>query len=652
MQTKTTCGILGYGSMGSMMGGVLRDLGHELVLVDERGPTKSEPGIARSISGIPRSVIQAVDTWFVCTPTSRHLEAFKDVLREGSPARVMIEKPLCHGSDLQPFAELLGNVGATVWVNNHYQECTNLKKAREYVGSQSSKITEISIQFAKNRSEDVNRGRFVDEALGAWGYEGFHMVYLASQLLSPADAQAFLNLDGQFRRSGSETRRVGYVMEAGRLPSGVRTELLTSTNGLCRDDEKWISLVPGQRKREVNISLENGTHIRLLFGADRHTPNGAGSDFGFYVSDRTGAKTDWTSENPLRRHLEKFLDDQTAPSTLSLGIRMTSRLIRMAEASQISPRQSENKMIYTALIGYPTDHSLSPMLFGSYATACGLEYAHLKVNVDPTKQTLPASVASLKELGFSGFNVTIPYKRDIIPLLDSCDPLAAELGAVNTVQISNGKLKGYNTDLLGVKASISGALGRDVTDTDRVVIFGTGGAARAVLGAVRDATQNVTIVFRSPKSPRTIDAENRFGNHVRFIDEKDPELHEAIRGANILCNATSVGMSPADKDCIIPSLDIDPHAEPGRVCFDAVYTPLHTTFLKMAQAKGYKIADGLDMMVYQGTEAFRLWTGHEVPLEAVKAARELVVDRLSSKLGDVASPLTRPLIQRVSGYEK
>lgn len=286
-------------------------------------------------------------------------------------------------------------------------------------------------------------------------------------------------------------------------------------------------------------------------------------------------------------------------------------------------------MIYTALIGYPTKQSLSNQLFQLYAQSVFTEYAHLKIDVYPELFSLGEIVYSMKKIGFSGFNVTKPYKMEIINLLDEIDYFAETIGAVNTVKIKNNKLYGFNTDYIGALKSIEKALGREISSQDEAVVFGTGGAAKAVVGGLLKYTTKITVFYRSPQSARTKDFIGRFSEKINAIlPVKMPEIQSIIFKANLVCNATPVGMTPNTSATILPfNLTILKQNPINRVFFDVVYSPLHTVFLKQALEANYLIADGLDMMIYQGARAFKLWTNFDVPTLSIQKARESLVEQ-------------------------
>ena len=283
-------------------------------------------------------------------------------------------------------------------------------------------------------------------------------------------------------------------------------------------------------------------------------------------------------------------------------------------------------MIYTALVGYPTKQSLSSRLFQIYAGSRLPDYAHLKVDVNPEESSLREIISLLKKIGFSGFNVTIPYKLEIIELLDEIDEFSKEIGAVNTVKVKDNKLYGCNTDYIGALKSLEKALGRVVCSDDEAVVFGTGGAAKAVVGGLLKYTSKITVFYRSPQSMRTIDFLRRFSDKVEVLPLNGSKVNSKTLNANLVCNATPVGMTPNISATILPfNIKNLRENKIKRVFFDVVYSPLHTMFLKQAADEGYLVADGLDMMIYQGVEAFKIWTDFDVPASIVQEARDSIL---------------------------
>lgn len=283
-------------------------------------------------------------------------------------------------------------------------------------------------------------------------------------------------------------------------------------------------------------------------------------------------------------------------------------------------------MIYTALIGYPTKYSLSPHLFKIYADSIGIESAHLKIDVNANGDELQKSLNALKQLGFSGLNVTIPHKLNVIDYLDDVDDFALKIGAVNTISIKNGCMRGSNTDYIGAVKSIQNSVGA-ISPTSKAVIFGTGGAAKACTAGLLQYIGNVTVCFREPESNKTSDFRARFSDNVQLISINDNRLKEKLMEADIICNATPVGMTPDNERSILPISTAALRDNPiKRTFFDCVYTPLHTKFLMDAKKAGYGIADGLDMMIHQGIQAFQIWTDQRISEEIANKVRHYILD--------------------------
>lgn len=279
-------------------------------------------------------------------------------------------------------------------------------------------------------------------------------------------------------------------------------------------------------------------------------------------------------------------------------------------------------MITTALIGSPVDHSVSPILFRLYADEHGLEYAHSKFDVKA--ESLETVIESLAAYGFAGVNITLPYKADVIPFLDTISPEAQAIGAVNTIKVNNGKLEGYNTDAFGALRAIEKASEREVSASDKAIVFGTGGAARAVVWALLQKGAQVTVIFRNPESHRTETIKRDFTDRVEFLDY-DTLTTERLAEYTIICNATSAGMHSLDDDAQIEFNNFESVDLAGVIVFDAVFNPVITKLQKWAESKGATLAFGIDMMVFQGIVAFEYWTGKRVSEETVQKATDILM---------------------------
>jgi len=265
------------------------------------------------------------------------------------------------------------------------------------------------------------------------------------------------------------------------------------------------------------------------------------------------------------------------------------------------------------VIGHPIGHSLSPRMHNASFAATGLDYLYLPLDVRP--EALPAAVAGLGALGFRGFNVTMPYKEKILPLLDSVDDAARLSGAVNTVIVEGGRMLGTNTDGPGFLAACAEA-GVDFAGA-RVLVVGAGGAAAAISAAVLGAgAGHVGLLNRS--AWRAEDLRKRLARtypevEVSVYPTDEPE--RAARGTGVVVNATYLGMKDEDPPPLPPDCLTD-----GMAVCDAVYRRgAETQLVGLARERGLSTVTGERMLLYQGVQAQRLWTGEEPDVEAMSA---------------------------------
>lgn len=254
------------------------------------------------------------------------------------------------------------------------------------------------------------------------------------------------------------------------------------------------------------------------------------------------------------------------------------------------------------LLGWPARHSLSPSMHGAALRSLGLPFEYVSLDVPPGR--LSEVVASLRDEGFLGGNVTVPHKRAVVPLCDEVDDLAARIGAVNTLVHGDGRLRGANTDVEGFRRCLmeEGIASRGA----RIVVLGSGGAARAVVAAAESGGASVTVVARDPSR----------ASWARPVPWTPEVLAEALANAALLVNASVAGMNGA-----VPPCDVPVEALPrDAAVFDLVYRPLVTPLLDRARARGLRTIDGLRMLLYQGAASFRLWTGKEPPVRVMERA--------------------------------
>lgn len=274
------------------------------------------------------------------------------------------------------------------------------------------------------------------------------------------------------------------------------------------------------------------------------------------------------------------------------------------------------------IIGCPVEHSLSPILQNAALQDKGLDYIYIAMPVKP--ESLSTAFAGMKEIGFVGFNITIPHKIAIMELLDSVDAGAKMIGAVNTVVNENGVWTGYNTDSMGFISSLknNGVVMHD----KQAVILGAGGAARAVIwGLLEEGVSKLTLVVRDRE--KTMPMAQHFSQRieVEVIEWQSTELKTVLNECDILVNTTPLGMAP--KVDVMPAIDMATLKNGAVVC-DAIYTPIKTKFLAEAEKLGHKIINGEGMLVGQGAAAFEKWTGI-TPSEAVmtKALHEALLKK-------------------------
>lgn len=274
----------------------------------------------------------------------------------------------------------------------------------------------------------------------------------------------------------------------------------------------------------------------------------------------------------------------------------------------------------TALLGSPVAHSISPLMHNEAFRLLDLDYTYLCFDV--TEDTLPAAVAGLKACGIRGFNLTMPNKNKIVELLDDLSPAARLIGAVNTVVNDDGHLTGYNTDGVGYMQAVKDA-GYDITGKT-ITVMGAGGAATAICAqAALDGVKKIHIFARN--TSRFWSRTQKLVENINSTLPCEAVLHEnkdltalaqAISESALLLNATSVGMAPNTEATIIENTGL---YHPDLIVSDVIYNPRETRFLREARETGCRTFNGMYMLLYQGAEAFRLWTGQDMPVDKIKA---------------------------------
>jgi len=263
------------------------------------------------------------------------------------------------------------------------------------------------------------------------------------------------------------------------------------------------------------------------------------------------------------------------------------------------------------VIGDPVDHSMSPAMHNAAFRKLGLDYAYLPFRV--LREDLGRAIAAVRALHIRGLNVTIPHKVAVMPLLDRLDPLAERIGAVNTIVNQSGVLTGYNTDAGGFRRPLDE---RKVDLRGKMVaMIGAGGAARAIAFALAESGARLIVLNRSDRNLAEL-CGRLAGAGVEAAKLDIPNLKSAIARADILVNATSVGMTPAIDETPVPMELL----RRGLVVYDVVYNPQRTRLLTDASAAGAKTIGGLDMLVWQAALALEKWTARPAPVTVMKSA--------------------------------
>ena len=265
------------------------------------------------------------------------------------------------------------------------------------------------------------------------------------------------------------------------------------------------------------------------------------------------------------------------------------------------------------VLGDPVEHSLSPVMHNAAFEKLGMDALYLAFQV--SKDELGDAIRGAKSLGIAGLNVTIPLKEHALFFVDT-EKLVKHIGAINTIDFSSGRPVGYNTDGIGSLRVLKETVGE--IKGKNVLILGAGGAAKAIAFYLDAEGAKVTVANRTKE--RAVQLASRLSTADAI--GLDAEFEERIKDADVLINATSVGMHPHDNETLV-------YAEllhPDLVVFDIVYNPMETRLLKEAKRAGVKrIVHGVKLLVYQGAASFKIWTNEEPPIAVMEKA---VIDAL------------------------
>jgi len=261
-----------------------------------------------------------------------------------------------------------------------------------------------------------------------------------------------------------------------------------------------------------------------------------------------------------------------------------------------------------AVIGDPIDHSLSPNIHNAAFRHSKLDHTYIAYKIPAGE--LAAGIDALKAIKIAGFNVTIPHKIEMMKFLDEMDTTCKVIGAVNTVLNENGKLKGYNTDMIGFLDPIKK---KNLTiKNSQVLLLGAGGAARAIITAmIKEKASKISIVNRTQENANKLaDFAKKIGGNVDTISMQ--EANKLITDYKFIINSTSIGMRNE------PSPISTENIGKNSIVYDIVYQPINTDLIKKSKENGATIIYGYEMLLSQAACSFEIWHKMEAPYDAMK----------------------------------
>ncbi len=285
------------------------------------------------------------------------------------------------------------------------------------------------------------------------------------------------------------------------------------------------------------------------------------------------------------------------------------------------------KSLAFGVVGYPIGHSLSPLLHEFLLEAIQLNGRFELFEIPP--QQFEEKIRALKAGGIRGFSVTIPFKEQIISLLDELDERAQRAGAVNVVLHEKNRLLGFNTDGTGFERAL--AFHNLEVSKKQALILGAGGAARAVAAAlIRGGIRKIYLANRTTvralELVEHLSSASGFFNFIT-VNLQHAEILKLLESVDFVINATPVGMWP---DSAAAPFEF-PKTDDNLIAIDLIYNPLPTRFLRSASAAGLAVMDGLDMLIFQGIAAMRIWSGREIDANSVYPhLRKLLIEKLKN----------------------
>ena len=278
------------------------------------------------------------------------------------------------------------------------------------------------------------------------------------------------------------------------------------------------------------------------------------------------------------------------------------------------------------IIGNPVSHSLSPILQNTLAKEMNIDMSYSAFHVT---ENIKEAIKGAFALDIKGFNVTIPYKKDMLEIVSDIDDRARKIGAVNTLIKTENGYKGYNTDIIGLGMSLYNN-NLSIKSKD-IIILGAGGAAKAVLYlAIEEGVNSITLVNRNILKADELKAEVGVKDiSVISLDDLKSNINLLDKDNYFVFQTTNVGMHQNVEDCIIEDEAFYEKCDSG---IDLIYTPFETSFIKKMKSKGKVCINGLDMLILQGVASFEIWNNVKVDKDIIEKVKVLLTEKLRERM--------------------
>jgi shikimate dehydrogenase len=278
------------------------------------------------------------------------------------------------------------------------------------------------------------------------------------------------------------------------------------------------------------------------------------------------------------------------------------------------------------VIGDPIEHTLSPLIHNAAFKHLKLDLVYVAFRV--RKEELENAVKGMRSLGIHGLNVTMPHKNAIIKYLDEVDSTAKFIGSVNTVLNNDGKLIGFNTDGVGALKALKE--NQVHLDGKKLLLLGAGGAAQAIAFQLASEVEEIRILSRDGEKAKQLAEALREKFNRKIVGDmlSASTIKEQLKDADILVNATSVGMHPNPEQTLVNREWL----KPNMAVMDIVYNPVETRLLRDAKSVGAKVVYGTEMLVFQGAASFEIWFNRPAPVEVMRKAVLRSINEVNSSV--------------------